>query len=68
MTIEESIWNHAAESPDKIAVKSGKDSCTYRELTERIAAAAEKYRSLPGYAAGRSIMLAAGKQIVSPYF
>ena len=67
MTIEESIWNHAAESPDKIAVKSGKDSCTYRELTERIAAAAEKYRSLPGYAAGQSIMLAAGKQIEFVY-
>lgn len=63
MTIEESIWKHAAETPDKIAVKSGKDSCTYRELTGRIAAAAEKYRSLPGYTPGRAIMLAAGKQI-----
>lgn len=61
--VEQSIWNQASICPDKIAVKSGKDEVTYAQLTSRILAAKHFLQSLPDYKEGRSIMLAAGKQI-----
>lgn len=62
-TIEQSIWQQAAFHPNKVAVKSGKDEVTYGQLTLRILAAKQKLLSLPEYKEGRSIVLAAGKQI-----
>ena len=61
--VEQSIWKQASLRPDKIAVKSGKDEVTYAQLTSRILAAKQFLQSLPDYKEGRSIMLAAGKQI-----
>lgn len=62
-TLEERIWENAARLPDKPAVKSGSRQATYRELTRRIAAAAQFYATLPGYSQGRAVLLAAGKQL-----
>lgn len=62
-TIEQSIWGQALLHPEKIAVKSGKDEVSYTQLTLRILAAKKMLQKLPNYEEGRSIMLAAGKQI-----
>lgn len=63
MTIEQQIWQQAQAHPEKLAVVSGKDSATYSQLISRILTARGYIQSLPDYAVGRSIMLAAGKQI-----
>lgn len=63
LTIEQQIWQQVEAHPDKLAVKSGKDTVTYLELIQRILAAKNYIQQLPDYAQGRSIMLAAGKQI-----
>ena len=61
--IEQAIWEQALAHPEKVAVKSGKDEATYSQLTSRILAAKDMLQNLPGYEEGRSIILAAGKQI-----
>ena len=62
-TIEQSIWQQTALHPNKVAVKSGKNEATYSQLTSRILAAKQALMNLPEYKEGRSIVLAAGKQI-----
>lgn len=62
-TIEQSIWKQASLQPEKIAVKSGRDEITYRQLTLRILAAKRMLQNLPDFKEGRSVILAAGKQI-----
>ncbi len=62
-TIEESIWQHSILSPDKVAVKSGKQSITYKELTECILAASNYLKSFSCYQKGCSIIISAGKQL-----
>lgn len=62
-TIEQAIWEQASLHPEKIAVKSGKDEVTYSQLTSRILSAKEMLVNLPDYQKGRSIILAAGKQV-----
>lgn len=62
-TIEQSIWQQASLHPDKPAVKSGKDEATYKQLVSRILSAKQMLQALPDYKEGRSIILAAGKQI-----
>lgn len=62
-TIEDCIWSNAQLLRDKIAVKSGKNAVSYGELRAQIMAAAMCYRGLPGYESGKSVILAAGKQI-----
>ena len=62
-TIEQAIWEQALRHPDKIAVKSGKDEVSYNQLTSRILSAKLMLQNLPGYEKGRSVILAAGKQI-----
>ena len=66
-TIEEIVWDNASQYPDKIAVISGRDSVTYGDLVNHILGAAEYYKSLANYAKGRTIILAAGKQIEFVY-
>lgn len=61
--LEEQIWENAKRFPDKPAVRSGMRQVTYRELTRRVLAAARFYATLPGYAEGRTVLLAAGKQL-----
>lgn len=39
LSIEQRIWQQATSHPEKLAVKSGKDTATYRELVSRIIAA-----------------------------
>lgn len=39
LSIEQRIWQQATLHPDKLAVKSGKDTVTYSELVSRIIAA-----------------------------
>lgn len=63
LTVERQIWLQAKEKPYKLAIKSGKDSATYLELTQRISAAMQYIQSLPGYSKGKTIMIAADKQI-----
>ena len=62
-SIEQKIWEYARQHPHKMAVKSGKDTATFCQLTSRIIAAKEYLESLPGYERGNKIILAAGKQI-----
>jgi len=66
-TIEEIIWANAQLHGDKIAVKSGSDVATYAKLRAMIMAAAEYYKSLPGFDRGKTIILSAGKQIEFVY-
>lgn len=70
ITIEQNIWNNAAQNPDKIAVKSGKDSVSYRDLCEKISAARNYFIRLENYGPKKSVILAANKQIgfVYAYF
>lgn len=63
LSIEQRIWQQATSHPEKLAVKSGKDTATYRELVSRIIAAKVFFQSLPDYMAGNAVILAAGKQI-----
>ena len=62
-TIEEIIWQHAAEKGNKVAVKSGRDVVTYGLLRAKMLAAAMYYKLLPSYERGRAVVLAAGKQV-----
>lgn len=39
LSIEQRIWQQVTLHPDKLAVKSGKDTATYSELVSRIIAA-----------------------------
>lgn len=61
ISIEHSIWNVAQQTPDKVAVISGKSSATYKQLCCRILAAsnflAQKLNQ------GDTLILSAGKQI-----
>lgn len=67
MTIEQQIWIQADKYPDKIAIKSGKDICTYKELTSRIIKVRDYLISLPNYVKGKTLILSAGKQIEFVY-
>ena len=66
MTIEECIWKNASLYPDKVAIRSGKTSTTYKELCERILAAKSKLKEY-GLKKNDRIILAAGKQIEFAY-
>lgn len=61
ISIEQSIWNVAQQTPDKVAVISGKSSATYQQLCCRILAArnylTQKLKQ------GDTLILSAGKQI-----
>lgn len=63
LSVEQAIWKFAEECPDKVAVKSGKESVTYKNLVYGILSAKDKFQSLPGYKVGSTIILAANKQI-----
>lgn len=66
MTIEQCIWNNATLTPDKVAITSGKNSATYKQLCERILAAKKKLEQ-EGLQKNDRIVLAAGKQIEFAY-
>lgn len=70
LSIEESVWNFAQTNPDKTAIISGKISVSYRDLCRNIIAACEALKTIEGYAVGKSIVLAADKQLgfVYAYF
>ena len=70
ISIEQSIWNNASKTPDKVAVKSGKDSITYNELCRKICAARNYFLALENYSPRKVVLLAANKQIgfVYAYF
>ena len=67
MTIEQQIFNQAILYPDKIAVKSGKDTCTYKELVSKTLKIYEYLVSFPTYQKGKTLILSAGKQIEFVY-
>jgi long-chain acyl-CoA synthetase len=62
-SVEQQIWRQAASHPDKLAVKSGKDAVTYGNLVKCVIAAKNYLQSLPSYAVGQTVILAADKQI-----
>ena len=70
LSIEESVWNFALANPDKTAIISGKSSVPYRDLCRNIFAACETFKNIEGYAVGKSVILAADKQLgfVYAYF
>lgn len=61
ISIEQSIWNVVQQTPDKVAVVSGKSSATYQQLCCRILASRDylAQRLKPG----DTLILSAGKQI-----
>ena len=61
--IEKQIWQWAIAQPDKIAVKSGKKSVTYKELCERILGAKTFLVDTCRLRESDVIIIAAGKQI-----
>jgi long-chain acyl-CoA synthetase len=63
LTVEQQIWQQAKSNPSKLAIVSGKDKATFIELTQKIIAAMRYIISLPGYSAGKTVMIAADKQI-----
>ena len=65
-TIEDAIRAHAHEEPTKVAVKGGGQALSYADLWNDIQAAATLYTSLPGYERGKTVLVAAGKQIEFP--
>lgn len=65
ISIEESIWQIARQTPDKLAVLSGKSSATYHQLCCRILSAKEFLKSQLNE--GDTIVLSAGKQIEFVY-
>jgi len=62
ISIEQAIWQQALENPEKIAVKSGKDTVMYSQLIRRILSARDMFKSLPDYKEGGYVILAAGRQ------
>ncbi|WP_300725348.1 class I adenylate-forming enzyme family protein [uncultured Bacteroides sp.] len=66
-SIEQSIWNNAKKNPDKIALKSGKEAVSYRDLCSNILAAKNFFENLPFYSKGSTIIIAAGKQLSFAY-
>lgn len=65
-TIEEAIRDYSREMPTKAAVKGSGSTLSYADLWKGIQAAAALYVSLPGYGRGKTVLLAAGKQIEFP--
>jgi len=63
--IEECIWQIAQQTPDKLAVLSGKSSVAYHQLCCRILSAKEFLRSQLNV--GDTMILSAGKQIEFVY-
>lgn len=63
ITIEEQIWHQASLNPQKLAIKSGKDTVTYEELIQRIIASKQYFQSLSNYIKGSAVIIAANKQI-----
>ena len=70
LSIEESVWNFAQANPYKTAIISGKSYVSYRDLCKNIVAACETFKTIEGYAIGKSVVLAADKQLgfVYAYF
>lgn len=66
-SIERQIWKWATSQPDKLAVKSGKKSATYLQLSQRILAAADYFKNHLSQQKGNVVILAAGKQIEFVY-
>ena len=62
-TVEQQIWHQAKYLPEKLAVKSGKDTATYKELSQRIIAAKQYFQSLPNYGKGKTVIISADKQL-----
>lgn len=70
ITVEEKIWEFAHKNANKIALKSGKSVVTYQQLMKCIVSAKEHLSRLPNFYPGKTIILAATKQIefVFAYF
>lgn len=66
-SIEKQIWHWATNTPDKVAVKSGKKSATFLQLCQRILGARDYFMSQLSQKSGDVIILAAGKQIEFVY-
>ena len=66
-SIECLIASWAESNPDKVAVKSGGLSITYRELWQAILAAERYFENIHNYQRGRTVILSAGKQIEFVY-
>ena len=61
MSIEEVIYHHARETPEKVAIISGAEQITYAELWESIKRVAGTL--LERMASGDRIILSANKEI-----
>lgn len=61
ISVEQCIWNVAQNTPDKIAVISGKDSVTYRQLCCKSLSAGNFLSRILN--SGDTLILSAGKQI-----
>lgn len=66
-SIEQQIWKWAFLLPDKVAVKSGNKSATYKELCQRIIGARAYYLGYLGCSENDTVIIAAGKQIEFVY-
>ena len=64
-SVEQNIWRIAEQMPDKLAVVSGKESATYKQLCCRILSAKEIL--LCSVKSGDTVVLSAGKQIEFVY-
>lgn len=62
-SIEQQIWKQAKLHPEKVAVKCGKNYTTYRHLTVCIKQASMFFRNCEQYSNGRSVIIAANKQL-----
>lgn len=70
LSIEQSIWLHASSTPDKVALKSGRNCASYAQLWHAILSAKAYFEKATFYESKRAIILAAGKQLgfVYAYF
>lgn len=62
ITIEESIFKNAKINSEKIAIRNGKESVSYKELWERILWACRFFKAMSDYAEGKKVIIAASKQ------
>jgi long-chain acyl-CoA synthetase len=63
MLVEERLYRHATETPDKIAVISGDITVTYKELWENIVSAASFFKHELHLSPGERIVVAVNKNI-----
>lgn len=68
--VERAIYENSQSCPAKTALRSGKETVSYRQLWQSIVSACQFFKSLPFYNPGGAVIISANKQLgfVYAYF